>query len=147
MRTQARRFGRSVLTAAGVLVALAGLAACGQRETFSDEFVCGDLENRDGSQDFVPSSCDADHTAERFFLFTAPFEDYSSEDIVQASINYCLPRLYARYDAGNDDGYGGSYTSVYDYDLVGVAPSVDEWNRGSREIACVAFRLDGKTFP
>ncbi len=143
MRAVVRRFGRPVVVAAGVLVGLAGLAACGQRATFSDEFVCGDLDDRDGSQVFVPSSCDADHTAERFFLFAAPFTKYDADDIDDADARYCLPRFYHRYRDSNDP----SYASIYDYDWLAVAPSLEEWNRGSREIVCVAFRLDGETFP
>ncbi len=147
VKTRVRPLGRAVAVAVGVAVGIVGIAACGNRATFSDEFVCGDLESRDGSQVFIRSSCDADHTAERFFQFTAPFEDYNSDDIFDASTAYCLPRLSSRYDAGNDNGYGGSYTSVYDYDFVGLTASVDKWNRGNREITCVAFRRDGATFP
>ena len=98
--------------AAGVLVGLASLTACGHPATFSDEFVCGNIQNRDGSEIFVPSPCDADDSAERFFLFTAPFENYNADDIDRADGRYRLPRFYHRYRDDND----GTYTSIYDYD-------------------------------
>lgn len=125
----------------GVILGVFSFVACASSASFSDELVCGDLVLDDGSQVFVSSSCDVEHTAERFFLFEAPFDDYDSHDVEVASGRYCLQRFIAHYDLGD----GKWATSGYDF--VGIAPNIEDWNQGKHEIACVAFLSDGSVFP
>jgi len=132
---------RRLLTAVvGAMVGAFSLAACSQPASFSDELVCGDLVLKDGLQVFVQGSCNAEHTAERFFFFESPFDDYNSRDIEIASGNYCLQRFLSHYDLE------GKLDSA-EFDFVGVAPGIDEWNQGNHRITCVAFFPDGSVFP
>ncbi len=124
------------------IVGASSFVACANSASYSNELVCGELVFDDSSQVFVSGSCDTDHTAERFFAFEAPFEDYNQDDIVAATSEYCFFRFLAHYDLHGDGVWGSG-----EFSFVGVAPDIEEWNQGNNEIACVAYWTDGSIFP
>ncbi len=106
MTPVAARMRRLLAVAVGAIVVATSLAACANSSNFSDELACGELVVEEDLQVFVAGSCETEHTAERFFFFEAPFENYNSLDIELASSRYCLSRFLSHYDLSGSGGWG-----------------------------------------